>query len=158
MKGWNRGILYNRRTEVVMGQERSTIWTESLVNGHCCCLVAKVVSNSFATPYTVAHQAPLSMRFPRQKHELPFPFQGVFPTQQNLGGGSRGKGESYRQIKTCAKALEQERVHIEEPKGLRECTTEKEWEGRIPGGWRELDPTYVCLCRPPKKFDLQKQL
>ena len=86
MKGWNRGILYNRRTEVVMGQERSTIWTESLVNGHCCCLVAKVVSNSFATPYTVAHQAPLSMRFPRQNHELPFPFQEVFPTQQNLGG------------------------------------------------------------------------
>ena len=29
----------------------------------------------FATPWTVAHQAPLSMEFPRQEHwsELPFP-------------------------------------------------------------------------------------
>ena len=27
-----------------------------------------VVSNSFATPWTVACQTPLSMRFPRQEH------------------------------------------------------------------------------------------
>ena len=34
-----------------------------------------VVSNSFATPWTVAHQAPLSMWFPRQEFYsgLPFP-------------------------------------------------------------------------------------
>ena len=32
----------------------------------------------FVTPWTVAHQAPLSMRFPRQQYwsELPFPSPG----------------------------------------------------------------------------------
>ena len=37
----------------------------------------------FATPWTVARQAPLSMRFPRQEYwsELPFPLQGIFSTQ-----------------------------------------------------------------------------
>ena len=35
----------------------------------------QVASNSFATPWTVAQQAPLSMGFPRQEYwsELPFP-------------------------------------------------------------------------------------
>ena len=34
-----------------------------------------------ATPWTVAHQAPLSMGFPRQKYcsELPFPAAGDLP-------------------------------------------------------------------------------
>ena len=42
-----------------------------------------VVSNS-ATPWTVAHQAPLSMEFSRQEYwsELPFPIPGDLP---NLG-------------------------------------------------------------------------
>ena len=33
------------------------------------------------TPLTVAHQAPLSMVFPRQEHwsELPFPLPGILP-------------------------------------------------------------------------------
>ena len=33
----------------------------------------------FATPWTVAHQAPLSMEFPRQEHwiGLPFPSPGT---------------------------------------------------------------------------------
>ena len=34
---------------------------------YCCCLVTKF-SDSFATLWTVAHQAPLSMGFPRQEH------------------------------------------------------------------------------------------
>ena len=44
----------------------------------CCCLV---VSNSFVTPWTVGHQAPLSMRFSRQEYlsGLPFPSPGDFP-------------------------------------------------------------------------------
>ena len=35
------------------------------------------------TPWTVARQAPLSMGFPRQEYwsGLPFPSQGIFPTQ-----------------------------------------------------------------------------
>ena len=36
--------------------------------GCCCGLVAKFASDSFVTPWTVAHQAPLSMGFPRQKY------------------------------------------------------------------------------------------
>ena len=40
-----------------------------------CCLV---VSHSFTTPWTVAHQAPLSMQFSRQEYwsRLPFPSPG----------------------------------------------------------------------------------
>jgi len=39
------------------------------------------VSDSFATPWTVAHQAPLSMGFSRQKYwsGLPCPPPGDFP-------------------------------------------------------------------------------
>ena len=39
------------------------------------------MSDSFATPWTVACQNPLSMGFPRQeyRHELPFPFPGGLP-------------------------------------------------------------------------------
>ena len=39
------------------------------------------MSNSFVTPWTVAHQAPLSMGFPRQEHwsGLPFPSPGDLP-------------------------------------------------------------------------------
>ena len=35
-----------------------------------------VVFDSFVTPWTVAHQAPLSMGFPRQEYQsgLPFPY------------------------------------------------------------------------------------
>ena len=37
--------------------------------------------DSFAAPWTVAHQAPLSMGFPRQEHwsGLPFPSPGCLP-------------------------------------------------------------------------------
>ena len=40
-----------------------------------------VMIDSFVTPRTVAHQAPLSMRLPRQKYwsELPFPTPGDLP-------------------------------------------------------------------------------
>ena len=50
---------------------------------------------SFATPWTVAHQALLSMGFPRQEHwsGLPFPLPGdvpnpgITPTSPELAGG-----------------------------------------------------------------------
>ena len=40
-----------------------------------------VVSNSFATPWTVARQAHLSVGFPRREYwsGLPFPFPGDLP-------------------------------------------------------------------------------
>ena len=52
------------------------------------------MSNSFAIPWTVAHQAPLSMGFPRQEccSGLPFPSPGAFhrpgikPTPPELAG------------------------------------------------------------------------
>ena len=39
------------------------------------------MADSFATPWTVAHQAPLSERFPRQEYwnRLPFPSPGDLP-------------------------------------------------------------------------------
>ena len=45
------------------------------------CCVCSVVSDSFATPWIVAHQVPLSMGFPRQEHwsGLPFPSPGDLP-------------------------------------------------------------------------------
>ena len=40
------------------------------------------MSDSFAIPWTVAHQAPLSMGFPRQEYwsGLPFPSSGNLPS------------------------------------------------------------------------------
>ena len=48
---------------------------------HKCFIVVLVVSDSFATLRTVAHQAPLSMRFPRQEYwsGVPFPSPGDLP-------------------------------------------------------------------------------
>ena len=44
----------------------------------CVSFSCSVVSNSFATPWTVARQAPLSMEFPWQQYwsGLPFPSPG----------------------------------------------------------------------------------
>ena len=45
-----------------------------------CCLVSKSCP-TIAAPWTVAHQAPLSMGFPRQEHwsRLSFPSPGDLP-------------------------------------------------------------------------------
>ena len=52
----------------------SVFWIIAIL---CCCLVTK----SLATPWTVAHQASLSMGFPRQEYwtRLPFPSPGEPP-------------------------------------------------------------------------------
>ena len=46
-----------------------------------CVLRRSVVSDTFVTPWTVAHQAPLSMGFSRQEYwsGLPFPPPGDLP-------------------------------------------------------------------------------
>ena len=59
-------------------------WEEiSLENLHPFCLTycSSVLSDSFVTPWTAAHQAPLSMGFPRQAYwsGLPFPSPGDLP-------------------------------------------------------------------------------
>ena len=60
-------------------------WGEGRVDYTEC--VCSVVSNSFATSWTVSHQVPLSMEFSRQEYwsELPLPTLGDFP---NPGLGS----------------------------------------------------------------------
>ena len=43
-----------------------------------------MIEANSATPWTVAHQAPLSMEFSRQEYwsGFPFPSQGIFPVQE----------------------------------------------------------------------------
>ena len=61
----------------------------------CCCLVAKLMYNSSAAPWTVTWQAPLFLGFPRQEYwsGLPFPSSGdlpdpgMEPTSPALAGG-----------------------------------------------------------------------
>ena len=50
------------------------------VHSHCCCLVASLCL-TLCDPWTVAHQAPLSMEFARQEYwsGLPLPFPGDLP-------------------------------------------------------------------------------
>ena len=54
------------------------------------CVCVKSLSRVwlFATPWTIAHQAPLSMGFSRQEYwsGLPFPSPGIFPTQGSNPG------------------------------------------------------------------------
>ena len=76
----------------------------SSIHGHLVCFYILAIINSaaitkvkmkslshvwlFVTPWTVAHQAPPSMGFSRQKYwsGLPFPPPGMFPTRgPNLG-------------------------------------------------------------------------
>ena len=67
----------------------------SLILSGVCRRVRSVVSNSFATPWTVAHQAPLSMEFSRQEdwRGLSFPSPGDLsnpgtePASPALAGG-----------------------------------------------------------------------
>ena len=52
----------------------------------------------FATPWTVAYQAPLSMGFSRQGYwsGLPFPSPGIFPTQGSNSGVLHCRQTLYR--------------------------------------------------------------
>ena len=54
----------------------------------------------FVTPWTVAHQAPLSMGFSRQEYwsGLPFPSPGIFPTQESNPGLLQSYGFSSSQV------------------------------------------------------------
>ena len=80
-------------------------WTMSLIQGHTVCphynyFIAVVVKSLthvqlFATPWTVAHQAPLTVVFPRQEYwsGLPFPSprdpsrSGIKSASPTLAGG-----------------------------------------------------------------------
>ena len=55
-------------------------WGQSLLFSH------SAIANSFAAPWTIAHQAPLSLGFPRQEYwsGLPFPSPGILIQGSNL--------------------------------------------------------------------------
>ena len=56
---------------------RGTLNLQLTGNVHAC----SIMSDSFETPWTVAHKAPLSVEFPRQEDwsGLPFPTPGDLP-------------------------------------------------------------------------------
>ena len=82
--------MYVKGLTSFKGQANITGWFTAVVFRHVCIFiraiftctfsvcVCSVVSDS-ATPWTVAHEAPLSMGFPRQEHwrELLFPPPGA---------------------------------------------------------------------------------
>ena len=55
-------------------------------------VVSRSVMSNSVTPWTVAHQAPLSMGFSKQEQwsGLPFPPRGYLPEQVTKGGVGRG--------------------------------------------------------------------
>ena len=77
---------------------------------YCCCLVVKS-GQTLATPWTVGHQDPLSMGFPRQEYwsELPFPCTGNLPNPETepvspgLAGGflTIGPPGKAQEIQEC---------------------------------------------------------
>ena len=70
-------IWKQTRPQASLGDLVHGLWLGDLVRMlSCFCRVWH-----FATPWTVAHQAPLSMRFPRQEYwsELPYPPPGDLP-------------------------------------------------------------------------------
>ena len=64
-----------------------------IVNYYTLSFSRSVMSSSFATPWTVAHQVPLSMALHRQVEWLPFlspgdlPSPGIKPVSPALAGG-----------------------------------------------------------------------
>ena len=68
------------RTQLMKNNE--LLVYRSLLNFLCCCLVTKSCP-TLAPPWTVAHQASLSMDFPRQDYRVSchFLLQEIFPTQ-----------------------------------------------------------------------------
>ena len=59
----------------------STVWGISTLNLHVVQVLVAQLCPTLATPWTVAHQAPLSMEFSRQEYwnGLLFPFPGDLP-------------------------------------------------------------------------------
>ena len=95
------------------------------------------MSDSFATPWTVAHQTPLSMGFPRQEYwsELAFPSPGDLPNQGSNSNLLHGQADSLPLLILC----HQQRGFICKHRVLRKgcgwwkvwfsfCTCTPEWQ------------------------------
>ena len=74
---WNQRSIYDRNAKTT-GQ---TTWCNEGLDKLTRLLSPSVTSNSFVTPWTVPHQAPLSMGFSRQEYwsRFPFPPPGDLP-------------------------------------------------------------------------------
>ena len=80
--------VYSRmRVCVCVDQCNFITYVASLTTTSTMCASLPVMSNS-VTPWTVVHQATLSMGFSRQEYwsELPFPFPGDLPTPETKTG------------------------------------------------------------------------
>ena len=113
-----------------------------------------------ATPWTVAHQAPLSMGFSRQEYwsGLPFPSPGIFPTQRSNPGLPHCKETLYQlshqgrplitwemEIKTGASQVAQVVKNTPaSPGNLREVDSIP-GSGRSPGGENGNSLQFSCL-------------
>ena len=78
---WIQGVIVKQRHYNSLNAAMGTRWYRKTPQWGCC-LVAKFVW-VFATPWTVAHQAPLSMGFPSKNTGVGchFLLQGIFLTQ-----------------------------------------------------------------------------
>ena len=94
--GWGPAICFNKVSRWSWRAVRFENHCSALLgHGCCCCLVAKSCYDSFATPWAIVCQAPLSMGFPSQEHwsGLPFlspgnlPNPPIEPTSPALAGG-----------------------------------------------------------------------
>ena len=78
----------SKTKEVIHDGQRTTVKFQrrqpASLDDRFCCFIS--LSNSFAAPWTIAHQGPLSMGFPRQEYEsgLPCPTQGSNPPLLSL--------------------------------------------------------------------------
>ena len=82
---WSKQVTLNIRESVkwdaimeIFGEQHQWLLPFTFT---CCRLVISIVSDPFVTPWTVTHQDPLSVGFPRQEYwsGLPFPSPGDFP-------------------------------------------------------------------------------
>ena len=76
--------LENSLNQIVHGVAKSGMWLSNFYVLHIwvlCCAQSLQSCQLFATPWTVAHQAPLFMEFSRQEYwsGLPLPTPGVLP-------------------------------------------------------------------------------
>ena len=94
--GWGPAICFNKVSRWSWRAVRFENHCSALLGHGCCCsLVAKSCYDSFATPWAIVCQAPLSMGFPSQEHwsGLPFlspgnlPNPPIEPTSPALAGG-----------------------------------------------------------------------
>ena len=75
---WKKWILQN--VYKIRANNLFSIRLSSCVYLSCCCLVT-AMSDSFATPWTVIRNTPLSMGFPRQEHQSGL----LFPSPHDPG-------------------------------------------------------------------------